>query len=64
MDVLSFCPKPEPPLPYMEQFAFGVSVRAQVVFLVELSLFAVEVRKYEQAARYVKQARTVARLDR
>jgi hypothetical protein len=58
MGVLSFCPKPDPPFPSMEQFALSVSVRAQVIFLVELSLFAVDVGEYEQASRYVQRART------
>jgi len=56
MGVLALCPIPEQQFSRMELAAGCVAGRAQVIPLVELSLFALELRDYERAAKYAQEA--------
>jgi len=57
MGVFALCPLPEKQLSRMELVAGGVVGRAQLIFLVELSLFAAELGDYERSSRYALEAR-------
>jgi tetratricopeptide (TPR) repeat protein len=56
MGVFALCPLPDEQLSRMELVARCVTGRAQLIPLVELSLFAVGLRDYESASRYAKEA--------
>jgi hypothetical protein len=56
MGVFALCPIPAEQLSRMERLAGFVSGRARLIFLVELSLFAVELGDFDAASKYVTQA--------
>jgi tetratricopeptide (TPR) repeat protein len=56
MGVFALCPIPDEQLSRMERLAGTVSGRARLVFLVELSLFAVELGDFDAARKYVTEA--------
>lgn len=56
MGVFALCPIPNEQLSRMEQVAALVSGRARLVFLVELTLFAVELGDLNSARKYVTEA--------
>jgi hypothetical protein len=56
MGVFALCPIPDEQLSRMERLAGFVSGRARLIFLVELSLFAVELGDFDAASKYVTQA--------
>ena len=56
MGVLSLCPIPDEQLSRMERLAAHVAGRARLVFLVDLSLFSVELGDFDAARKYVTEA--------
>lgn len=59
MGVLSFCPIPERVFSRMEEVASRVGERAKPVFRVDLALFAASCGDFQQAYRFVQQARSL-----
>lgn len=60
MGVTALCPRLSEQFVRMESVARSVAGRAQLVPLVELSLFAVDVGEFERAAKYVVEAHSFA----
>jgi hypothetical protein len=58
MGIFALCPAPEQLFSRMESATSRINGRAQQVFLVELSLFAVKVGDYERARTYIQHVRT------
>lgn len=57
MGVIELCPSISQQFARMELFARSATGRAQLIPLVELSLFAAEIGEFERAAKYVTEAR-------
>jgi hypothetical protein len=60
MGVLSLCPNPGEQLSRMERMTATVGSSARLVLLVEIALFAVELRDFDGVNRYVAEARTLS----
>jgi hypothetical protein len=61
MGVLALCPRPSQQFTRMELVARSVTGRAQLIPLVELSLFAIELGEFEKAGKYAIEARSSIR---
>lgn len=59
MGVLALCPVPGKQLSRMERMTANVGSGTRLMLLVELALFAVELRQYDSAKRYVAEARAL-----
>lgn len=60
MGVLALCPIPGEQLSRMERMTANVDSSTRLIFLVELALFAVELREFDGANRYVAEARALS----
>lgn len=60
MGVFSLCPSPQSQLISLERITQEVTDRSRIAFLVELSMFAIELGHLGRAGQYAKEARNLA----
>jgi len=60
MGVLALCPNPGEQLSRLEWMTANVGSGNRLILLVELALFAVELREFDRATRYVAEARALS----
>ena len=60
MGVFALCPNPGEQLSRLERMTANVGSGTRLVLLVELALFAVELREFDRATRYVAEARALS----
>jgi len=59
MGVFALCPNPGEQLSRLERMTANVGSGTRLILLVELALFAVELREFDRSARYVAEARAL-----